>query len=186
MLPSTALPDAAIVEPIAQAVKADRVTSLATVLRELTAGGAFENPALFAPARTDRYVRRLLWRDRDDRFVIVAMTWNAGQQTPLHDHGGLWGAEIVVTGTMREQNFRIVERDAGGAARFAREPDLTLTERTVGFLVPPYDHHAYANVGESVAHTVHVYTGPLETCIAYSPAGGDWWTGEKHALAYDA
>jgi predicted metal-dependent enzyme (double-stranded beta helix superfamily) len=183
MLPASAFPDAAIVAPIAAAVEADRV--LALVLRELTSGGAFEDPALFAPARSDRYARRLLWRDRDDRFVIVAMTWSPGQSAPLHDHGGLWGAEIVIGGTMRESSYSMLERDAG-TARFAREAELTLTEGTVAVLVPPLDYHAYANAGTAVAHTVHVYAGAHETCTAYTPLAGDWWSGEVRALHYDA
>jgi predicted metal-dependent enzyme (double-stranded beta helix superfamily) len=181
-----ALPNTAFIAPIERALKNDRVTALARVLAELNAANTFDDPGFFSPPRTDRYARRLLWRDRDDRFIVVAMTWAPGQCAQLHDHGGLWGAEIVVGGTMRESSFRVVERNGTRAARFVREPDVILTERTVGILVPPLEYHAYANAGAAVSHTLHVYAGPLETCIAYTPAAGDWWTGEERALHYDA
>jgi len=142
MLPTHAIQKADYVAPIERALKHDRVTALAGALAELNAAGTFEDPAIFAAPRDDRYARRLLWRDRNDRFIVVAMTWAPGQSTQLHDHGGLWGAEIVVAGTMRETTYRALERDAGGATRFVREPDQLLAQRAIGVLVPPLEYHA--------------------------------------------
>ena len=167
-------------------MKRDRVTALAGVLAELSAAGTFADPTLFAAPRADRYSRRLLWRDRADRFVVTAMTWAPGQAAQLHDHAGLWGAEIVVRGTMRESAYRVLEHDGKGATRFAREAETVLAERSVGIVMPPHEYHAYANAGTTVSHTVHVYAGPMETCTAYTPADGDWWRGEVRTLRYDA
>jgi predicted metal-dependent enzyme (double-stranded beta helix superfamily) len=185
MPPARTVPTAWIAS-IERAMKSDRVAVLAGVLGELSAAGTFDDPALFAPSRADRYARRLLWRDPHDRFVVTAMTWAPGQAAQLHDHAGLWGAEIVVSGTMRESTYRVAERDGNGATRFIGGADVVLAERSIGIVVPPLEYHAYANAGASISHTVHVYAGPMETCTAYTPAGGDWWRGETRTLRYDA
>jgi predicted metal-dependent enzyme (double-stranded beta helix superfamily) len=177
---------AAIVEQIERAVLNDRVTALAAALAELNARGLLDNENFFLPARSERYVRKLLWRDPADRFVMIGITWPPGLATPLHDHGGLWGAESVVTGTMRESTYRAIECDTAHGTRFAREGDVMLPERSVGILVPPLEYHVYHNVTDAVAHTVHVYSGPLEECNTYSPSGGDWWTAQRRTLQYDA
>jgi predicted metal-dependent enzyme (double-stranded beta helix superfamily) len=183
---ATPEPGAGVIEPIARAIRDDRVTALAGVLAQIASSGVFCDPNFFSPPRSDRYARRLLWRDPDERFVIVAMTWAPGQGAPLHDHGGLWGAEVVVDGVMREKNYRVIERDRAGGARFAREPDTILQERAVGIVLPPLEYHSYENAGTTVSRTVHVYAGMFEECVAFAPAIDDWWHGERRTLTYDA
>jgi predicted metal-dependent enzyme (double-stranded beta helix superfamily) len=181
------IPGADIIEPIERAVKDDRVTGLASVLAELNSTGSFEDGGFFSPPLGDHYARRLLWRDPAGHFLIVAMTWAPGQATPLHDHDGLWGAEIVVSGVMHETSYRKLEQN-DRQTRFVHEGDTLLGERSVGILVPPLEYHAYRNAGRSVSHTVHVYAGLLENCTAFTrtQSDDDWWTGERHALRYDA
>ena len=96
----------AIIEPIARAVAMDRATTLATVLAALGQSGAFAEPALFAPPADGHYTRGRIWTDPDGRFTVVGMTWLPGQGTPVHDHAGRWGAELVVRGTMHETSYR--------------------------------------------------------------------------------
>src|SRR5580700_10081739 len=91
---------AALINPIERAIRDDRVTSLAETLAAMAPSGIFDRPEFYAPARPDRYSRRLVWKDADDRFVVVGLIWSAGQMSPLHDHCGLWGAEIVTHGIM--------------------------------------------------------------------------------------
>lgn len=181
-----ASPGAKIIEPIGRAIREDRVTALANTLAEIASSGTFDDPNFFSPLRTDRYARRLIWRDPEGRFVVVAMTWAPGQGAPLHDHGGLWGAEVVVNGVMCEKNYRVIERNGTGGARFAREPDTILLERSVGIVVPPLEYHSYENAGTTVSRTVHVYAGMFEECVAFAPATDDWWRGERRTLTYDA
>jgi predicted metal-dependent enzyme (double-stranded beta helix superfamily) len=179
------VPGSDVIESIERAVKQDRVTALAGVLTELSSAGAFRNSNYFAAPLAAHYTRRLLWRDPHDRFVMVAMTWAPGQGTPLHDHGGLWCAEIVVDGTMQERNYRAIETDAERGTRFAFTGETTLPERTVGLLVPPLEYHAYSNIAPSISHTVHVYAGLMETSTTYTQAADDWWTARRSALTYD-
>ena len=174
------------VAPIERAVRADRVTGLARVMAQLAESGAFADHALFAPPRSDRYARRLFWRDPGGRFVVVGMTWEPGQASALHDHAGLWGAELVVDGTMEETAFRLIERDAAGRYRFRCEGEQRAEQRSVGVLIPPLEYHAFRNVGTRTAHTVHVYGGAFEFCRAFAADHDGWWRGEHVDLSYDA
>ena len=172
------------VEPLERAVKNDCVTGLAHAVAALGASGAFGAPGFFAPRRSDRYARRLVWNDPEGRFVVVAMTWGPGQGSPLHDHAGLWGVEVVVSGTMRETGYRLVERDASGRYRFTRERESLSTAGMVGVLVPPLEYHAFENAGTTDAHTLHVYGGDLERCLSFDQDGDGWWIPRTVELHY--
>ena len=183
---SIAVLDANDIAPIEHVVNGERVSALGDVLAELSSSGTFQNPNFFAAAHSGRHARRLLWRDPADRFVIVAMTWAPNQGTPLHDHGGLWCAEVVVNGTMEESSYDAVEYDGKRGTRFIPTGSTRLPERSVALVLPPFEYHAYRNITSSVAHTVHVYAGLMQSCVAYTPLADDWWTGQRHALTYDA
>ena len=52
-----------------------------------------------------RYMRHLLYVDADDEFVITAITWLPGQQSPVHGHY-VWCAYGVAEGELTEETFR--------------------------------------------------------------------------------
>ena len=88
--------DAAVTLPdvgaITARVKAD--------LEDLLGRGALRLPEALVAPRADTYARRLLHQDPDGRYTAVVMTWGPGQATAVHDHGGLWCVEGVVSGEM--------------------------------------------------------------------------------------
>jgi predicted metal-dependent enzyme (double-stranded beta helix superfamily) len=51
----------------------------------------------------DRYVRHpiLLWDD----WEIMLIAWQSGQITPIHDHRGVLGAMVVLSGSLAEERF---------------------------------------------------------------------------------
>ena len=52
-----------------------------------------------------RYMRHLLYVDADDEFVVTAITWLPGQQSPVHGHY-VWCAYGVAEGELTEEMFR--------------------------------------------------------------------------------
>jgi predicted metal-dependent enzyme (double-stranded beta helix superfamily) len=177
----------ALVEPIRRAVEDDRVTSLASAVAGLVESGTFADPDLYASPRSERYTRRLVWRDPKNRFVVVAMTWAPGQSAALHDHGGVWGVEIVAGGTMCETAYTVVERDpAGGRVRFARGPERIAVKGSAGVLYPPFDHHTFGNVGTEPAHTLHVYGGAYVRLKTFAAEADGWHRESDVALEFDA
>jgi predicted metal-dependent enzyme (double-stranded beta helix superfamily) len=137
------------------------------------------------PGRHDHYARRLIWREPDASFVVTALTWLPGQSSPLHDHAGLWGAEIVVAGTMSETGFRLLDRHSDGRYRFARESQRLATKGSLGILIPPLEYHDFGNHGSETAHTVHVYAGDLTACNAFTYDDDGWWKARHVDLRYD-
>jgi 3-mercaptopropionate dioxygenase len=174
-----------LIGPIERAVKTDRTVTLAGVLAGLYDKGVLVQD-LFAPPNPDHYVRRLIWRDPEDRFVAIAITWAPGQGSPLHDHGGLWGAEIVVDGAMSETIFELLDKDGSSRCRFRRGKHRECREGTVGVLVPPRDYHEFGNSRDAVAHTFHVYGGDLKTARTFTEGEDGWWTARPVELHYDA
>ena len=51
------------------------------------------------------YMRHLLYVDSDNEFVITAITWLPGQQSPVHGHY-VWCAYGVAEGELTEETFR--------------------------------------------------------------------------------
>jgi predicted metal-dependent enzyme (double-stranded beta helix superfamily) len=52
-----------------------------------------------------RYMRHLLYVDPDDEFLITAISWLPGQQSPVHGHY-VWCAYGVAEGELTEETFR--------------------------------------------------------------------------------
>jgi 3-mercaptopropionate dioxygenase len=176
---------AVLVAPIARAVNDGRVEALGEVLASLCAAGTL-TPELFLPERSDRYARNLIWRDPDGAFIIVGMTWAVGQGSPLHDHAGLWGAEIVVDGEMHQTPFELTARGHDGRYRFVRGVQCVSGRGTLGLIVPPKEYHNFGNAGDGVAHSLHVYCGDLNSAQTFSEDADGWWTARQVGLRYDA
>ncbi len=177
------------VEPIASEI--GRVlgdgypSDLASVLKRMDDGGAFDQPSLFPQARDDQYARKLVWLDPQRRFMILGCTWAPGQVSALHDHGGFWGAELVVSGTMEETVYELIERDGGSRYRFERGASRISARGAVGTIAPPKEYHAFGNPGSEVAHTLHVYGGNLVRCNLFTHEHGSWWRPRAVDLGYD-
>ena len=174
-----------LVGPITHAVRGKEATALGGVLAALCESDTF-TPEFFLPARADRYARKLIWRDAEAGFIVVAMTWAVGQGSPLHDHAGLWGAEIVVDGIMHETAFELTERGRDGRYQFLRGAHRICERGALGLIVPPREYHNFGNAGKTVSHSIHVYGGELTTAQTFSEDPDGRWTARRVGLRYDA
>jgi len=174
-----------LIAPITHAVRTKEARALGGVLAALCASGAI-TPECFWSARADRYARKLVWRDTDAGFIVVGMTWAAGQGAPLHDHAGLWGAEIVVDGMMHETAFELTGRARDGRFGFCRGTHRLSERGTVGLIEPPREYHDFGNAGKTVAHSLHVYGGELTSAQTFREDSDGWWTARRVGLRYDA
>lgn len=89
-------------------------------------------------------MRHVLYVDPDGDFVITAITWLPGQQSPLHGHH-VWCAFGVAEGELTEEQF-----------------DARLTpRRTVrygaGEVAGPAQVHRVANRGRTPLVSLHLY-----------------------------
>src|SRR5258706_6202704 len=108
-----------------------------------------------------RYMRHILYVDPEDAFVITAITWLPGQQSPVHGHY-VWCAYGVAEGELTEERFRAPDfLDPIGVSTL-RGGDIA--ELDLGGPV----YHRVANRTQAPLVTLHVYgvaAGSLTTGI---------------------
>lgn len=166
------------VESTTRAVKA--------VLCELIERQALQLPLTYKSPVAGGYARRLLHRDLDIGYSVLAMAWGPGQGTPLHDHSGMWCVEAVVEGQIEVCQFRMTER-AGSRFRFEPEGRVVAGIGSAGRLIPPFEYHTIANaLQDSTSVTIHVYGGEMQECSIFDPRAEGWWERSTRRLAYTA
>jgi hypothetical protein len=105
----------------------------------------------------------------------MAICWEVGQASSVHNHRdqNCWMA--VPLGRLQVENFHLVEQDLA-AGRSQLEP-LNTVEMNIAHpcAVDPADPvHRVINPHEfnQRAVSLHVYSRPFDTCVAYSPEQG--------------
>jgi len=101
---------------------------------------------------------------KTEHYEMVAITWRAGQDTPIHDHAGSDCAFLIVEGTSTETIYELNEDNlavatdvrhyAPGEVCAAEEPDI----------------HRISNDTNGNLINLHVYTPPLSGFGIYEAA----------------
>jgi 3-mercaptopropionate dioxygenase len=140
----------------------------------VNSGESFIEPPFLEPA-PDRYARRLMHRAPNNRYTVLAMVWDGGQGTPLHDHAGTWCVECVYRGRIRVTSFSVrggdPERDV---VQFQRETMVMAGVGEAGALIPPFEYHMIENPDTTAAVTIHVYGGEMTYCHIFDPVDGGY------------
>ncbi len=171
-------------QAVAHMDEAQTVAALRAGLVEMAKRGDLHSLE-FPAAHRDHYSRRCVYSDPWERFSIIAMTWNVGQGTPLHDHSGVWCVEVVVDGIMEVVNYQMLDEDHFGHCRFEKRETLPAYPASSGALIPPFEHHVFSNVGAIPSHTLHVYGGPMSRCDIFQPIGEGWFQRQHRELRFD-
>jgi predicted metal-dependent enzyme (double-stranded beta helix superfamily) len=152
-----------------------RCREVKRILADMLGGGAITlEPELLRPV-SGKYARRLLHLDAQRRYSVLAMVWDEGQGTALHDHGGTWCVECVYQGQIAVTSYSIRGGDAErGVVQFTPELTVTAGVGEAGALIPPFEYHILQNAGSTPAVTIHVYGGELTSCHIYEPVDGGW------------
>jgi predicted metal-dependent enzyme (double-stranded beta helix superfamily) len=162
-------------EAVAARDDAERCRNVKKVLVDVVQSGEqFVEPQYLVPA-PDRYARRLMHRDAQNRYTVLAMVWDRGQGTPLHDHAGTWCVECVYRGRIRVTSYSVrggdPERDV---VQFARENVVMAGVGEAGALIPPFEYHVLENADDSPSITLHVYGGEMTYCHIFDPVDGGY------------
>lgn len=156
-----------------------------TALCDLIRANDLDIPDRFVQANQDHYARRLLFRNRELDYTAVVMTWGPGQQTPLHDHAGIWCVEGVVSGQMNVTRFDLVET-IGDRFRFTKVEEVKAGVGSSGALIPPYEYHVLGNaLPDQPSVTLHIYGGDMERCSTFNPQPDGLWSRHLKSLDYD-
>jgi len=132
------------------------------------------------------YGRRLVHRDPNGRYSVVAMIWGEGQGTPIHDHDDKWCVECVYQGEIEVTSYEVCPTADPDkvTVEFCGTVDATIGE--AGALIPPHDYHVIQNQKQPTAVTIHVYGGEMEGCNVYLPIEGtNLFQRTRKSLCYD-
>jgi 3-mercaptopropionate dioxygenase len=98
---------------------------------------------------------------RADDLSILAVIWQPGSRTPVHNHNG-WAIEGIISGTERNRNFaRLDDASQPWTAELEEvDPTLVTSGQTTALDLPPNDIHAVEiPAGKTLA--IHVYGNDL-------------------------
>jgi predicted metal-dependent enzyme (double-stranded beta helix superfamily) len=141
-------------------ITSGHVVDLATPLRAAcgkTRGWLRNEHRVGDPAR---YMRHIVYVDPEDAFVITAITWLPGQQSPVHGHY-VWCAYGVVEGELTEERFKA--------------PDVI---EPIGMSTLRAGDIAELDLGGPIYHRVsNRTTAPVVTLHVYGVAAGSITTG---------
>ena len=114
------------------------------------------------------YTRNLIYKD--DRFEAMAICWESGQISQVHNH---WDQKCWMTvpiGRLRGQNFAVVEIDEiNGICRLAETDSFEMADCSAASVELEQPIHQILNLPEfdERAVSIHIYSKPYDRCLSY-------------------
>lgn len=110
------------------------------------------------------FTRWLYERERDGRYTGLIMIWPPAHSTPIHDHAGLWGIEMVLQGSLGVEDYELVSDEHGRTHPHFVATTLLGEDESCAFQGAGGHAHRCTNLSaRRPAVTLHVYGGLLET-----------------------
>lgn len=117
-----------------------------------------------------RYTRNLVARDA--AFELIAICWDAGARSAIHNHADSDCAFVLQHGSITCENYRVSWPDgsAKGRCDLRRASTRTLGE---GEIDMRSGHLSVHRVGspDGRAITLHVYAKPIDSCLQFDEDG---------------
>jgi cysteine dioxygenase len=128
-----------------------------------------------------RYPRQLLYRH--DRFELLALCWEPGQRSAIHNHAGQECWMLAPVGCLVNQNYRVLEQDeAAGTCRLAAASACRIDPDHPYHVDPAEPVHRVENPAAAGQRAVslHIYSLPYHRCLVYSLESGRYGEVELH------
>jgi cysteine dioxygenase len=121
------------------------------------------------------YTRNLIFKNDD--FELIAICWEVGQASRIHNHRdqNCWMA--VPIGKLKNQNYRVLERNPSAhTCRLEPSRSLLITPTAPLEVDQQEPVHQVLNLGEwnERAVSLHVYSKPFNTCEVYQVDRGTY------------
>ena len=119
------------------------------------------------------YTRNLI--DKTPLYELVAICWEVGQISSVHNHRdqNCWMA--VPSGRLRVENYRVLSQNLEeGTCQLESVETLEMNLAQPCAVDPQEPVHRVLNPREfnQRAVSLHVYSRPFDTCVVYSPEQG--------------
>lgn len=114
------------------------------------------------------YTRNLIYKD--ERFEMMAICWEKGQVSRVHNHSEQKCWMTVPVGRLRGQNFAVVEMDESrGHCKLIETDGFELSDCLAAKVELEEPVHQILNLSEYAERAVslHVYSKPYDRCLSY-------------------
>jgi cysteine dioxygenase len=114
------------------------------------------------------YTRNLIYKD--ERFELMAVCWERGQVSRVHNHADQMCWMTVAAGKLRGQNFSVLEIDEQkGFCRLQETDRFDLSDCLAAKVELEEPIHQILNLPEfdERAVSLHIYSKPFDTCLSY-------------------
>lgn len=115
------------------------------------------------------YTRNLIYKC--DLFELIAICWEVGQCSRIHNHQGQSCWMAVPIGRLAVQNYEVVRLDEKTGYCELREANrLVMDPEHPSHVAPEVPVHSVLNLPEydQRATSLHVYSRPYDHCLVYS------------------
>src|SRR5438093_6346243 len=119
------------------------------------------------------YTRNLI--DKTPLYELVAICWEVGQSSSVHNHRDQNGWMAVPIGRLQVENFRVLAQDLdSGKCRLEPSDTCEMNSAHPCAVDPLEPVHRVLNPRDfnERAVSLHVYSHPFNTCVVYSPQQG--------------
>jgi cysteine dioxygenase len=114
------------------------------------------------------YTRNLIYKD--ERFEMMAICWEKGQISRIHNHSDQKCWMMVAAGKLRGQNFRAVEvNEETGFCKLEETDRFDLSDCLAAKVELEEPIHQVLNLPEfdERAVSLHIYSKPYDSCLSY-------------------
>ena len=121
------------------------------------------------------YTRNLIFKS--EQFELIAICWEVGQASRIHNHREQRCWMAVPIGKLKNQNFRVLDRDPQKlTCRLEATSSLLITPTSPLEVDVEEPVHQVLNLAEwkERAVSLHVYSRPFNTCEVYSLEKGTY------------
>jgi cysteine dioxygenase len=115
------------------------------------------------------YTRNLIYRS--DLFELMAICWEVGQASRIHNHAGQRCWMAVPIGRLAVQNYEVVRQDeAAGFCELVEADRLEMDPEHPAHVESERPVHAVLNLNEygQRATSLHIYSRPYDRCLVYA------------------
>ena len=131
------------------------------------------------PVETDSITRYFHWSPRyytrnliykDPRFEVMAICWEKGQVSQVHNHWDQKCWMMVPVGRLQGQNFAVAESDESTSfCRLVETDSFELSDCLAAKVELEEPIHQVLNLPEydERAVSIHIYSKPYDRCLAY-------------------
>jgi cysteine dioxygenase len=114
------------------------------------------------------YTRNLIYKD--ERFEMMAICWDKGQVSRIHNHADQMCWMTVPVGRLRGQNFRCLEIDeSSGFCKLEATDSFELSDCLAAKVELEEPIHQILNLAQfdQRAVSLHIYSRPFDKCLSF-------------------